>query len=147
MPCGRPLAVLFLVMPGLLGLAGPALAGDEGIAPAEIPGVTTVDAEGLLDLVDKTPGLVIIDARMRQDRSQGYIEGSISLPDVKTTCASLAKIVHRKSSPVLFYCNGPNCERSAHSSRTALACGYRHIYWFRGGFEEWKKKNYPFVKE
>lgn len=68
MPCGRPLAVSFPVMPGLFGLAGPALAGDGSIAAAEIPGVTTVD-------------------------------------------------------PVQFYCNGSDCERSAHSSRKALACG------------------------
>jgi len=117
----------------MIGLAGAVPAGEKSIAPDEIPGIAKVDAEGLLDLV-------MIDARLRQDRQQSYIEGSISLPDVKTTCASLAKYAPRKSSPVLFYCNGPKCGRSAHSCRKALACGYTHVYWFRGGFEEgWKK--------
>lgn len=145
-PCGHSLVILFAAA-GIIGLAGPASAGDRIIAPDEIPGVTKVDAEGLLDLVDKIPDLVIIDARLRQDRMQGYIEGSVSLPDVKTTCAALAKHVSRKSAPVLFYCNGPKCGRSVSSSRKALACGYTRVYWFRGGFEEWKKKSYPFVKE
>lgn len=145
-PRVRSGAVLFAAI-GMIGFAAAVPAGDRIISPDEIPGATTVDAEGLLDLVDIIPDIVIIDARLRQDRLQGYIEGSINLPDIKTTCASLAKSVPRKSSPVLFYCNGPKCGRSAHSSRKALACGYTRVYWFRGGFEEWQKKNYPFVKE
>jgi rhodanese-related sulfurtransferase len=106
-----------------------------------------VDAEGVLELAEKNPELVIVDARIRQDRLQGYIEGSVSLPDVDTNCESLAKIIPRKSTPVLFYCNGPKCGRSVHSSRNALDCGYASVYWYRGGFEEWKNKNYPYLKK
>ncbi|MHB8534245.1 MAG: rhodanese-like domain-containing protein [Sulfuricaulis sp.] len=143
----RRLSAVFFAASLMIGLVGPAPASDAILSPEEIPGVVKVNAEGLLDLVDKKPNLIIIDARLRQDRSQGYIEGSISLPDIQTTCAALVKTVSHKSAPLLFYCNGPQCGRSAHSSRIALACGYTHVYWFRGGFEEWKKKNYPFLKE
>jgi rhodanese-related sulfurtransferase len=106
-----------------------------------------VDAEGVLELAEKNPELVIVDARIRQDRLQGYIEGSISLPDVDTSCESLAKVIPRKSTPVLFYCNGPKCGRSVNSSRKAVGCGYASVYWYRGGFEEWKNKNYPYLKK
>src|SRR3989344_1575483 len=136
-----------LVLACITVLAGPAWAGDVVVSPDHIPGVEKVDAEGLLDLVDKVPGLVIVDARIRQDRLQGYIEGSVSLPDVETDCTSLARIVPARSAPVLFYCNGPKCGRSVHASRKALECGYKRVYWFRGGFEEWSKKNYPFLKK
>lgn len=125
----------------------PANAENGVVSPESISGASKVDAEGVLDLVEKIPTLVIVDARISQDRLQGYIEGSLSLPDVETDCASLAKIVPKKKTPVLFYCNGPKCGRSVHSSRKALECGYANVYWFRGGFEEWKKKNYPYVKK
>ena len=138
---------IFLVTVLVTGLAGPARGADKVIAPDTIPGTTKVDAEGVLDAVEKIANLVIIDARIRQDRVQGYIEGSVSLPDVDTSCESLKKIIPRKSSPVLFYCNGPKCGRSVSSSRLALQCGFTQIYWFRGGFEEWKQKNYPYLKE
>lgn len=128
-------------------LAVPAHAANGKVSPDDIPGTTKVDAEGVLDLVEKFPSLVIVDARIRQDRLQGFVEGSVSLPDVDTTCESLAKIVPVKSTPVMFYCNGPKCGRSVSSSRKALECGYTGVYWFRGGFEEWKKKNYPYVKK
>ena len=117
------------------------------VSPDSIPGTVKVDAESLIELVEKIPGLVIVDARIRQDRLQGYIEGSVSLPDVETDCEALARFAPRKTTPVLFYCNGPKCGRSVHASRKALACGYTRVYWFRGGFEEWSKKNYPFLKK
>ncbi len=115
--------------------------------PANIPGTTKIDAEDVFTLVEKFPELLIIDARIRVDRFQGYLEGSISLPDVETNCASLGKVISSKNSPVIFYCNGAKCGRSGNSSKVATKCGYKNIYWFRGGFEEWKLKNLPFIKK
>lgn len=145
--CFRVVAILAMATVMTLSFLVPAHASEKIVSPDTIAGTTKVDAEGLLDLVDKTPELIIIDARIRQDRVQGYIEGSVSLPDIETNCVSLARLIPGKSSPVLFYCNGVKCGRSAKSSLQALACGYSRIYWFRGGIEEWKQKNYPFLKE
>lgn len=131
----------------LMAFTGSVQADKEVVSPDAIPGTTKVDAEGAINLVEKISQLVIVDARIRLDRLQGYIEGSVSLPDVETTCASLARVIPNKSSPVLFYCNGPKCGRSVRSSQKALGCGYTHVYWFRGGFEEWKNKNYPYLKK
>ena len=116
-------------------------------SPESIDGTTKVDAEAFIDLVDKFPKLIIIDSRIPGDRKQGYIEGSLSLPDVDTTCASLSKVLHKKDTASLFYCNGVKCGRSAKAINIALGCGYSNIYWFRGGFEEWLEKGYPYLQE
>jgi rhodanese-related sulfurtransferase len=115
------------------------------VIPDKIPGTTLVDAEGVIALAAKTPDLIIIDARIAGDRKHGFIEGSVSLPDLQTSCATLAKVIPKKSSPVLLYCNGVNCGRSVTSTNIALKCGYTNLYWFRGGYEEWIAKNYPVV--
>ena len=128
-------------------MADYAYAEEQIKSPEAIPGSTKVDAEGVIDLVNRINNLVMIDARISADRKQGYIEGSISLPDIQTDCASLATIIPEKSSPVLFYCNGIKCGRSVKSVRVALQCGYNDIYWYRGGFEEWQEKGYPYVKD
>lgn len=117
------------------------------VSPPEIPGSTKVNAEGVIRLVESKPELVIIDSRIRHDRLQGYIEGSVSLPDEETSCATLKKVIKTKTTPTLYYCNGPKCGRSANAVKIALKCGYRNIFWFRGGFEEWKKKHYPILKQ
>lgn len=116
-------------------------------SPKFIPGSTIVDSEGVIKLVMSTPNVTIIDARIKSDRKQGYIEGSVSLPNINTTCDTLAKIVEKKSTPTLYYCNGVKCGRSAKSVKIALDCGYNNIYWFRGGYEEWQAKGYPVLTD
>lgn len=115
--------------------------------PEQIPGAQTINAEKLIELATKLPSLVVVDSRITEDRRLGYIENSISLPDAKTNCANLAKIIPGKRTPALFYCNGIKCGRSVVATKVALKCGYTKLYWFRGGFEEWKAKEYPFLHD
>lgn len=138
----------FLLLAGLFtsGLAG-ANTTTPDKAPEQIPGVTRVEAEELLSLVEREPRLVIIDSRIRMDRRQGYIEGSVSLPDTETTCTTLQQSLGSRERPVLFYCNGVKCGRSGNAAQIARQCGHSRIHWYRGGFEDWKQKNYPFLKQ
>jgi len=116
------------------------------VSPDNIPGARKVDAERVIELIWELPELVLIDSRITSDRNEGFIEGSISLPNTETDCNSLAKIIPGESSPVVFFCNGVKCGRSAKAAQIAVGCGYRNIYWFRGGIEEWKQKRYPLLQ-
>lgn len=116
-------------------------------SPETIDDTIKVTAEELIGLVEKKDNLIIIDSRIPGDRRQGFIESSLSLPDTDTNCVSLAKVISKKNSPSLFYCNGVKCGRSAKAIKIALSCGYSNIYWFRGGFEEWLEKGYPYLQE
>ena len=143
-------ALVRVAMPLMMLCACPLLAEENGAAsdaPDVLAGTTKVDAEGLIETLGRLPGLVIIDSRIAMDRKQGYIEGSVSLPDTATDCDSLSVLLDGRSAPVLFYCNGPKCGRSVKAIHKAQECGYDRIYWFRGGFEEWTTKGYPFLKE
>ena len=117
------------------------------LAPESIKGTTRVDAEGVIDLVGKHENMIMVDSRIIADRKQGYIEGSIGLPDIDTTCDSLAKVIPKKNSMALFYCNGVKCGRSVKASKIAVGCGYTKLYWFRGGYAEWLEKGYPVVNK
>jgi rhodanese-related sulfurtransferase len=114
-------------------------------SPENIKGTQKITAETVIQHVEKIPGLIIIDSRIASDRELGYIEDSISLPDGETSCTTLSAILPKKKTHVIFYCNGPKCGRSAVAVKIAIQCGYSNTYWFRGGFEEWKQKKYPFV--
>ena len=123
-----------------------ATANDEIVSPETIDGVTIVDAEGLIETVTHNPGVILIDSRIIADRTEGFIEGSVSLPDIGTDCDSLASTVPGLATPVLFYCNGIKCGRSARAATIAIDCGYANIYWFRNGLEEWQAQEYPLVQ-
>ncbi len=131
---------------GFLCLISAVAGGESYLSPDSIDGTQKIDAEGLIALASQNENQVIIDSRIRSDRKLGYIPGSISLPDTDTSCESLAKAVPEKSSPVVFYCNGPRCRRSDNAVVIAAGCGYSNIYWFRGGIEAWRAGNYPLEK-
>ena len=115
---------------------------DHYLSPESIKDSTIIDAEFLIQLAQKHDDLVVIDSRIRADRRQGYIPDSVSLPDTETDCTSLFRLIYRKNTATVFYCNGPKCQRSDHAIRIAKECGYTNIYWFRGGIEEWISKQY-----
>ncbi len=141
----RAVARKLLLLSLLMVLSLPALSGHE--APKHIDGAKVISVESLLDEVLKHSELVIIDARHKGDRNQGYIEDSISLPDTDTDCNSLAKIIPSYENPTTFYCNGVTCAGSANAINKAVACGYQKIYWLRGGFNEWKTKGFPYLSK
>lgn len=136
----RILAVMFATA----FISGYAFA-QEAEVPKFLDGTVRVTAEEVINLVDKYDNLVIIDARKKSDVAKGYIEGAISLPNTETNAASLAKVIPSKSTPILIYCNGIRCHRSVDSAGVAVASGYTHVYWFRGGIQEWEAKGLPVV--
>ncbi len=118
----------------------------KAVVPDQIAGVTTIDADQVIELLvlDKPP--LLIDARIKKDRDYGYIKSSISLPDIETNCDSLVKIAPDKNQHLMFYCNGVQCGRSVVSIKVARSCGYHKLSWFREGFSQWKEKGYQYIQ-
>lgn len=123
------------------------LLSEENKSPKFIEGVTLLGAEEVLSLVARIDNVIVVDSRIQGDRRKGYLESSVSLPDIETSCATLKNIIPSKNNHAVFYCNGVKCGRSAVAINIAKKCGYRNLYWFRGGFEVWMEKGFPFVKE
>ena len=114
--------------------------------PDTLDGTTKVSAEKVIELMQNTADLVVIDSRKPSDRAKGFIETSIGLPNTETNEASLAKHIKSKITPVAFYCNGIKCGRSYQAAKIAISLGYKNIYWFRGGWDEWSQKGFPAMK-
>ena len=127
---------------GLLALQ-PALAAE---APRVIAGATTVDAEGVIELISGTPDLVILDNRREADFAAGHIEGAIRLIDSDITGPEvLATVVPALDAPVLFYCNGLACGRAAAAVEMAVGWGYSNVHYYALGMDEWRALGLPLV--
>lgn len=128
-------------------MAGAVMAG-EAPPPEAIAGTTKVSAGDVVALSEKLGDkLVIIDSRKKEDRqAAGWIPGSLGLPDYETTPEALAKALPSKDTDVVFYCNGVKCGRSVKTATMAVEQGYKKVYWFRGGWEEWAKEGLPVEK-
>ena len=127
-----------------LGFAPNALADG---APKEIKGAKTVNADAVIELIQKTNNLIILDNRSLADYEAGHIEGSTRLIDTDITSeAAIAQHVKSKDTPVLFYCNGLKCGRAANAVVKATEWGYQNVYYYALGLEEWKHRELPLVR-
>lgn len=105
--------------------------------------MTRVSAERSAELILTVPDLVVIDSRRGVEHAKGHLEGAVSLPDTDMTEQSLADAAGDKRQPLLFYCNGERCGRSANACEKAVSWGYQRIYWLRGGWNEWVEMGLP----
>jgi len=136
------MAVAFVLM------LTPALASSHANAPMEIKGAKTVNADAVVELIKKTPNLVILDNRSEADYKAGHIKGAIRLIDTDITSPEvLARYVKTKDTPVLFYCNGPKCGRAAIACEKAIGWGYTNVYYYALGIPEWKERKLPLVTD
>jgi rhodanese-related sulfurtransferase len=116
-------------------------------APMEIRGAKTVNADAVIELIQKTSDLVILDNRSLADYEAGRIEGSVRLIDTDITSeAVIAQHVKSKDTPILFYCNGLKCGRAAKAVMKATEWGYKNVYYYALGLEEWKQRELPLVR-
>jgi rhodanese-related sulfurtransferase len=135
--------LLAFLMVAFAACSTPAMADG---APTEIRGAKTVNADGVIALIERHPNLVILDNRNVADFEAGRIEGALRLIDTDITSeAVLARHAAAKDMPILFYCNGLRCGRAAKAAQMAVAWGYINVHYYALGLEEWRQKSLPLV--
>lgn len=157
------MGVGMVVSGGARADASPPLFNDEGYrlppfkAPvtAPLPGVTTLDDDGLQALLN-TPGVRLIDVYrlpwhgglFLQDGPHLSIPGSVWLPNVgdSTLTAAWERYFIRSldalragadSAPLVFFCRA-DCWLSWNAACRARALGYDALYWYANGVDGWQ---------
>ncbi len=134
---------------GLLG-ASAAFAAETPTTPP--PGVTIVDAAKAQELHAK--GAIMVDARISSEFGEGTIKGAVSVPynpeksaktaafDASQDTFDFSKLKDKNANYVVF-CNSGTCFKSYKAATVLSRNGYKHIYWYRDGFPDWKAKGLP----
>ena len=114
--------------------------------PKALPGATVVTLPEVKALVSN--GAVLVDTRIADEYKDKHIPGARWLPYGEKSLKDVAFDARLDSFPglaqldreqnIVFQCNGPECWKSYKASRAAIAAGYKHVYWFRGGMPEWE---------
>lgn len=138
-----------LVIFGLI--SAPAVFAAE--TPATPPaGVTLVDAAQVQELQAK--GAVLVDARIASEFGEGTIKGAISVPynpeksaksadfDASQDHFDFSKLKDKNANYVVF-CNSGSCFKSYKAATVLSRNGYKHVYWYRNGYPDWKEKKLP----
>jgi len=129
--------------------AGAALAVE---TPASLAGAAVVDAAKTKSLMDG--GAKLIDTRVANEYAEAHIKGAVNVPykeksakaadfDASQDNFDVSKLPGNKNTAIITQCNGPECWKSYKGAVAAIKAGYKKVYWFRGGFPEWKAKGLP----
>jgi len=122
--------------------------------PTSLPGakVITVAEAKLLS----AKGVAIYDVRVPEEFDAAHMPGAISVPYKESSAKevgfdpaddqfALNKLPRDKNTPFMMYCDGTICWKSYKSALMAIEGGWKNVYWFRGGFPEWKEAGLPVV--
>jgi rhodanese-related sulfurtransferase len=115
--------------------------------PRILPGASVVDAHTVAQLMQR--GASLVDTRNDAEYKAGHLPGAALVPyveksakeadfDAKLDQFDLSKLTKDRRADLIFSCNGPECWKSFKASNAAIKAGYSRVYWFRGGFPEWR---------
>ena len=112
----------------------------------EINHAKIISAETLKKMIDDKANLRIIDSRREKDYWEEHIEAAVSLPATDTNAQTLDGIVIDLDTKLVFYCQNLRCQASTIAASKAIGAGYKYVYEFSGGLDEWKKNGFPTQK-
>jgi ABC-type phosphate/phosphonate transport system substrate-binding protein/rhodanese-related sulfurtransferase len=121
------------------------------LTPSFLPGATVIGADKVVELM--ASGVPCYDVRTEAEYKAHHIAGAKFLPyaehskkevgfDRTQDKFGLLDSVKDRNAPIIFACNGEECWKSYKASTFALAEGFRNVYWFRGGFPEWRNRRF-----
>jgi len=121
------------------------------LTPTFLPGATVVGADKVDELIRS--GVPCYDVRTDAEYKAHHIAGAKFLPyaehskkevgfDRGADKFDLLETVKDKNAPIIFSCNGEECWKSYKASTWAIANGYKNVFWFRGGFPEWRSRRF-----
>lgn len=81
--------------------------------------------------------VMIIDARPKRGRyDKGHILTAVSIPDTQFE-KNVDKLPEKKDALLIFYCQGPKCNKSHKAARKAEKMGYTNVKVFEDGMPGW----------
>ncbi len=88
-------------------------------------------------------GTIFIDSRSKKEYDEGHIKGSINIPFYESEKYDdvLSKI--DKNELLVTYCSGKDCDTSILHGEELFEKGYKRVYIFHGGWDDWLEAGYP----
>lgn len=127
---------------------------DSSINQSTKSNLTTTEAfaEPLAIKIDKAyqlykQGVKFIDARMPEEYAEGHIKGAINIPfDGDESYRNILNSFS-KDEVLVTYCSGTECDVSILLGDELFEKGFKKVYIFFGGWNDWVERGYPISRE
>ena len=88
-------------------------------------------------------GIQFIDSRSSEEFSEGHIKDAVNIPFYGSENYSAIINKLNKSEFIVVYCRSKECDESTLAGNELFEMGFKRVYIFIGGYDEWTKNNYP----
>ena len=128
---------------------------EDNIAAQTLPDVEINSTESIeplflrmkqvVTLLSKNQAL-LLDARSEKEYRKGHIPGARNFsPKAFLNNKNITETLP-KDKWLICYCGGPSCDKAELLAYELIYAGYKKVAVYRGGFEEWKKRNNSQIK-
>ncbi|HVF64105.1 MAG TPA: rhodanese-like domain-containing protein [Casimicrobiaceae bacterium] len=124
-----------------------------GPTPNQIPGGQLITTKGLVPLLQGTQGVnaLVFDVLGGPHQLPNAIAavaaaqpGSFNDQTQQQFGQFLQQTTQgRRDTPLVFYCQSPQCWMSYNAALRAINLGYKNVLWYRGGIEAWQRAGLP----
>lgn len=105
-------------------------------------GVMVIDLKKAKALHDQKA--YFYDAREKRHFQKSRVKGARPVHfELSKAEYMVIELPKEKEQPLVFYCYGESCANSYEAALAVRKLGYKNVYWFLNGFNEWKEKGYP----
>lgn len=120
--------------------------GDNNPDDSQAINVNEIDIE-TLKLLLESEEILLLDARTKEEYSQGYIPGAVNLPVYEfDSVFPRLEGLFSEGKTIVAYCSSITCTDSPLLAKKLTRKGYEDIFVYRRGFEEWSELNNPVEK-
>lgn len=105
----------------------------------------TITRDELKKKFDNDDDFVLLEALSRDEFEKGHLPNARHLPPEKAK-EKASQLIPNKTTPVVAYCSGPDCDASLKTARTLHEMGYENVRRYEGGKAEWKQAGYRMVQ-
>lgn len=96
----------------------------------------TIDTATLAQWQDEAQDFVLIDTLPHSAFKAGHLPGAINIVSDEILDRAPAVLANRAATAVV-YCASPACQRARLSTERLTSLGYRHVYHYVGGKQDW----------
>lgn len=87
--------------------------------------------------------LILIEALPRDSFEEFHLPGAVNVPLGSDFDERIGEVIPSKATPVVVYCANTHCKASEKAGSRLEELGYREVYDYEAGKEDWKAHDLP----
>jgi len=104
--------------------------------------VTAISRDEMKAKLDRGQGIVVVEALGPAYFEEAHLPGALNLPHDQVD--ELApRLIPDKDTEVVVYCSNLACQNSVIASRRLVQLGYRNVFEYEGGKQDWIEAGLP----